>query len=301
LNIRYIRNFIKLAKIKNFSECANNLSISQSTLSHQVSQIEEDLGNIKLIDRTTKKFELTEAGNIFLNYATQIIKLYTKCENDLKIYSKTIHDSITISASSIPGSYILSSLIAEYKTKHPNVNFKIQINNSQKSIDNVLKENADFGGIGSFLEYNPNEFDFIVIGSEELKFICSPNHELLKKQESILFSELVKYPFVIREQGSGIRDIFQQQFNNHTMFSVKLEMNDNDSIISLVSESEYISIMSEMMVEKSEKANLIKSLTIKEYPIIAKRDLYFIKRKLTPLSDIKTNFWNFILHKSKEI
>lgn len=301
MNIRYIKNFIKLAKIKNFSDCANILSISQSTLSHQISQIEEDLGNIKLIDRTTKKFELTEAGNIFLSYATQIIELYTKCENVLKNYSKTIHESINISASTIPGSYILSKLIADYKTEYPNVNFKIQINNSQTSIDNVLKEDADFGGIGSFLDYNSNEFDFIIIGSEELKFICSSNHDLLKKQESISFAELVKYPFVIREKGSGIRDTFQQQFDNYTKFNVRLEMNDNDSIISLVSKSEYISIMSEMVADKSEKANLIKTLTIKEYPIIAKRDLYFIKHKLTTISNIKKNFWDFILQKSKEI
>ncbi|MEJ2295124.1 MAG: LysR family transcriptional regulator [Candidatus Lokiarchaeota archaeon] len=301
MNIRYIKNFIKLAKIKNFSECANYLSISQSTLSHQVSQIEEDLGNVKLIDRTTKKFEITEAGNIFLNYATQIIELYAKCEKDLKNYSKIIHESITISASTIPGSYILSSLIADYKTKHPNVNFKIHINNSQESIDNVLNQNADFGGIGSFLGYNPNEFDFFMIGSEELKFICSPDHKLLKKQESVPFAELVKYPFVIREKGSGIRDIFQQKFKNYSKFNFKLEMNDNDSIISLVSETDYISIMSEMMAVKSEKANLIKILTIKEYPIIAKRDLYFIKRKLSPLNNIKKNFWNFISEKSREI
>ena len=180
------------------------------------------------------------------------------------------------------------------------MNFKIHINNSQKSIDNVLNQNADFGGIGSFLKYNPNEFDFFIIGSEELKFICSPDHELLKKQESIPFAELVKYPFVIREKGSGIRDIFQQQFKNYTKFNFRLEMNDNVSIISLVSESDYISIMSEMMADKSEKANLIKILTIKGYPIIAKRDLYFIKRKLTPLSDIKKDFWNYISKKSKE-
>jgi len=299
MHIRYIRNFIKLSKYKNFSECANALSISQSTLSHQISQIEEDLGNIKLIDRTTKKFEITEAGKIFLNYAKKIIKLYNACENELKKYNKTNFETITISASTIPGSHILPKFIADYKTKHPNITFKIKINNSQTSIENLLKNNADFAAIGSFLEYDQDIFDSILIGSEELKFICAPNHKLLKQQQPISFDQLVKYPFIWREKGSGMRNVFEKQFSDYDKLNIKLEMNDNDSIISTVSESNYISIMSEVMAKKSEKANLIKTLAIKEYPTIAKRNLYFIKLKDIDHNDTKKNFWDFIKKKIK--
>ena len=300
MNIRYIRNFIKLTKYKNFSECASDLSISQSTLSHQISQIEEDLGNIKLINRTTKKFELTDAGNVFLKYAIQIIELYTNCELELEKYSKEKFETITISASTIPGSHILPKLIAEFKNKHPNVIFKIKINNSQASIQKVEKKDADLAGIGSFLDFEVKNFDYIKIGTEELKFICSPTHELLKKNRSIVsFEELTHYPFIWREKGSGMRNIFQQQFKNYQKLNIRLEMNDNDSIISTVSESDYISIMSEMMAEKSERANLVKILKIKEYPTIAKRDLYFIKLKNLKLSLIKNKFWEFIQKNTK--
>ena len=299
MNIRYIRNFIKLAENKNFSESAKDLSISQSTLSYQLSQIEESLGNVKLIDRNTKKFEITKAGKIFLNYATKIIELYDECENELKKYSKSHYETITISASTIPGSHILPKFIADYKTKHPNIIFKIKINNSQTSIESVLKNNAEFAGIGSFLNHKQGEFEFIVIGSEELKFICSTNHELLKEKQPVSFNQLIKYPFIWREKGSGMRNVFQEQFKNHDKLNIKLEMNDNDSIISTVSESDYISIMSEMMAKKSQKANLIETLTIKEYPTIAKRNLYFIKRRDIDLSDIKNKFWDFIHKKTK--
>jgi DNA-binding transcriptional LysR family regulator len=298
MNIRYLKNFIKLAKYRNFSECASDLSISQSTLSHQISQIEEDLGNVKLIDRTTKKFEITEAGNIFLKYATQIIELYNNCELELEKYSKQKYDTITISASTIPGSHILPKLIAEYKDMNPNIIFNIKINNSEISIKNIIKNNADFVGIGSFMNYNPDQFEYIIIGSEELKFICSPNHELLKRgQNTVSFNQLTKYPFIWRESGSGMRKVFQQQFPYYNKLNIKLEMNDNDSIISTVSDSDFISIMSEMMAEKSEKANLIEILDVKEYPIVAKRELYFIKKKDIDLSDTKKDFWEFIKKK----
>ncbi|MHA1641732.1 MAG: LysR family transcriptional regulator, partial [Promethearchaeota archaeon] len=68
MNIEYIKNFVKLAEYKSFSKLAKDLPITQSTLSHQISQLEKSL-DLVLINRTTKKFELTEAGKIFLKYA----------------------------------------------------------------------------------------------------------------------------------------------------------------------------------------------------------------------------------------
>jgi DNA-binding transcriptional LysR family regulator len=77
-------------------------------------------------------------------------------------------------------------------------------------------------------------------------------------------------------------------------------MNDNDSIISAVSESNYISIMSEIMANKAEKAGLIRTLEIKGIPIIVKRDLFFIKPKGKELSKIKADFWDYIKSKARK-
>jgi DNA-binding transcriptional LysR family regulator len=106
------------------------------------------------------------------------------------------------------------------------------------------------------------------------------------------FNDLIKYPFVLREKGSGTRNTFKQQFPKYKQLDIELEINDNDSIISTVSDSNYISIMSEMIVNKAESAGLIKSLKISNYPVIAKRPLYFIKLKDKQLSQLKKKFWN---------
>jgi len=160
---------------------------------------------------------------------------------------------------------------------------------------------ADFAGIGSFMDYSERDFDYIKIGEDEFKFICSPNHELLKQGINLVnFSELIRYPFVWREKGSGMRNTFEQQFVDYKKLDIKLEINDNDSIISTVSESNYISIMSEIMADKAESAGLIKSLNISNYPVIAKRPLYFVKLKNKQLSEFKNKFWNEIELKVKK-
>ncbi|MFX1302551.1 MAG: LysR substrate-binding domain-containing protein [Promethearchaeota archaeon] len=292
MNIEYLRNFIKLTQFKSFSKLANELPISQSTLSHQISQLEKDFGGVILIDRTTKRFELTKAGKLLLKHAKQIIDLYDSCKLEIFKFKDQMEEDIIITASTIPGSHILPRFIADFRNKNPNVNFKILINNSQKSIENLKNQTADFAGIGSFMSYDKKDFDYIKIGEDEFKFICSPNHELLRNGNTVNFNDLIKYPFVWREKGSGMRNTFRQQFPDYKKLDIELEINDNDSIISTVSESNYISIMSEMMVDKAESAGLIRSLKINNYPLIAKRPLYFIKLKEKQLSHLKKKFWN---------
>lgn len=300
MNIEYLRNFIKLTEFKSFSKLAKELPISQSTLSHQISQLEKDFGGVVLIDRTTKKFELTKAGILLLKHAKQIIDLYDSCKLEIFKFKDQMEETIIVSASTIPGSHILPRYIADFRNKNPNVNFRIHINNSQKSIENLKNTYADFAGIGSFMSYDERDFDYIKIGEDEFKFICSPNHQLLRNGNTVNFNDLIKYPFVWREKGSGMRNTFKQQFSDYKKLDIELEINDNDSIISTVSESNYISIMSEMMVDKAESAGLIKSLKISNYSVIAKRPLYFVKIKNKQLSQLKKKFWNEIESKSKK-
>lgn len=292
MNIEYFRNFILLAQYKSFSKLAREIPLSQSSLSHQISQLEKGFGGVILIDRTTKKFELTKAGVSLLKYAKQIIDLYDESKLEISRFHDQMLEDITISASTIPGSHILPRYIAEFRNKNSYVNFKILINNSKKSMENLKNGMADFAGIGSFMNYKEKDFDYIKIGEEELKFICSPNHELIKDTNLVNFKELTKFPFVWREKGSGMRETFEQQFPDYKELNIELEINDNDSIISTVSDSNYISIMSEIMISKAESAGLIKSFEIKDYPLIAKRPLHFVKLRIKELSKLKKKFWD---------
>jgi DNA-binding transcriptional LysR family regulator len=300
MNIEYLRNFIKLTQYKSFSELAKILPISQSTISHQISQIEKEFDGVVLIDRSTKKFELTKAGKLLLAHAKQIIDLYDSCKIEISKFKDHLIEDITISASTIPGSHILPRFIAEFRTKNPNANFKIVINNSKISVENLRKGIADFAGIGSFMSHDKKKFDYIKIGEDEIKFIVSPTHDLLKDEKNVVnFDDLVKYPFVWREKGSGMREVFKQQFPNYKKLDLELEVNDNDSIISTVSDSNFVGVMSKVMIDKAESAGLIKSFKVNEYPIIAKRDLFFVKLKDKQLTPLKKKFWDELKSKIK--
>ena len=134
MNIEYLRNFIKLTQYKSFSQLAKELEISQSTLSHQISQLEKEFGGVVLIDRTTKRFELTRAGILLKERAEQIIDLYDGCKLEISKFQDNMLENIIISASTIPGSLVLPKYIADFHQKNLNVKFKTIINNSKKSL-----------------------------------------------------------------------------------------------------------------------------------------------------------------------
>ena len=292
MNIEFIRTFIKLTEVKSFSKLATDLDISQSTLSNRIFQIEKHF-DVTLIDRTTRTFNLTKEGTIFLDHATKIIDLMDSCEKELSEYSKDHQEEIIITASTLPGSHMLPKYIANFREKNPTVHFKILINNSQKSLDLLNKKNADFAGIGSFMNHDKDDFDIIKIGEDRLVFICSTDNELIKDGNTqVIFNDLLQYPFITREEGSGTRNIIEQQLPSYKQLNQKLEMNDNDSIISAVSDSKYISILSETIAKKAKNAGLIELLEIEEYPNIAKRDIFLLKLKDTELSRLKKQFWD---------
>ena len=111
-----------LTQYKSFSKLARELPLSQSTISHQISQLEKDFGGV-LIDRSTKKFELTKAGTLLLKNATQIIDLYDNCKLEISKLVDQYSEEIVISASTTPGSHILPRHIAVFRSQNPNLNF----------------------------------------------------------------------------------------------------------------------------------------------------------------------------------
>ncbi len=293
MKIEFLKNFIKLTHYKSFSELANDIDISQSTLSNQINQLETEFGNVKLISRTTRKFDITEAGQTFLEFAKKIVDLYDECKKQLlEISLSSPTETIVITASTLPGSHILPKFIANFREKNPNVELKVVINNSSKSLELLKKDNADFAGIGSFMAYNQEEFDYIKIGEDSLVFVCSPKHDLLKRESLISLKDLIQYSFILREDGSGTRDVMERHFPKFNKLKVKLVINDNESIVSAVSASNYISILSEFIAKKAEGAGLIKILRVKEYPVIATRDIYFVKLKEKEITHLKQKFWN---------
>lgn len=140
MNFKDIETFIVLAQTRSFSQTANQLFFSQSTISSRIKSMEQQLDK-KLISRNTKHFKLTPAGLDFLDYAKQIHQLYTDSFHSSNAYT----DKLSIGAPlSLWESLLLPSL-SEYFLSHLNISFEIIADNSWVINQQVAEGTLDIG------------------------------------------------------------------------------------------------------------------------------------------------------------
>ena len=137
-----------IADNKSFSLTAEKLYLTQPTVSAYISKLESELGE-KLFYRTTKEVALTEAGKKIYIYAKDIIELAEKIENAFKESPEEGPRRMVISASSIPGTYLLPGILAEFSSAFPNVELRVQETDSVGVMNDIREHRADLGFVGT--------------------------------------------------------------------------------------------------------------------------------------------------------
>lgn len=106
MELRHIRYFKAVAEEKNFTRAAEKLAIAQPPLSRQIQDLEEELGT-KLFERSPHKVKLTEEGELFLQYASQILDLVNRSEEEVRIRKEGLQGTLYIASVEGCGPHLL--------------------------------------------------------------------------------------------------------------------------------------------------------------------------------------------------
>jgi LysR family transcriptional regulator, transcriptional activator of the cysJI operon len=286
-----LKTFLTVARTGSFSVAAKELETTQGTVSNHIAALEEYFGT-ELFKRTIKGVETTDAGKILKESAEKILEEMENAKAKISSAKHKLAGVIRIAASSVPGEHIIPSLITEFQKKHPDVKFRIKAEDSFTSLSDLQANYADFAAVGTIIGYE-EKFDAIELGEEELVLIVSCNHELSKKK-AVKLNEIIKYPYINREETSGTRKEIEKIFTDAKIplskLKTALELGSTESVITAVSEGSGISIISSIASKKAQAANLVKIVHIKD--INHTRKLYMVrpKRKLLKTSEV---FWEF--------
>lgn len=241
---------------KNFSETAKALHMSQPSVSLQIRQLEDSLST-QLFNRTTKKVYLTPSGELLFKSAKIILKQINDTKKELQHLSESIQVNLIIGASLTIGEYILPYLFGNFKQKYPNVNIVLKIYNSQQIVEKLYDGEINLGFIESMISYP--EFVQDTFLEDEL-IIISSGHT----SADISIEDLSKMPFILREEGSGTRQVIEETLRknnlNPTKLIVVLELENTESIKSAVESGMGISILSKVAVQKE-----LSLKTLKDY------------------------------------
>lgn len=281
MDFKQVEAFINVAKFKSFSKAASSCFLSQPAISSHIASLEKEL-SIQLFDRTSKEVLLTPAGESFLKYAIDILNTRDKAISHLANFNGNISGKLKLAASTTPCNTILPALIRKFHLLYPEVSFDIIENSSSEIIENIIKFDYELGMIGEPINdekvksYELIQDDLVVISSPELNV---PN--------TISLDSLIKYTFIMREEGSATRktfeDALQKQGFDISSINVCFEVNNLDAIFQCVREGLGISVVSKQISKNYSSMGLIKESYIQDLSL--KRSIYLVvssKRTLTP-------------------
>ncbi|WP_031536767.1 MULTISPECIES: LysR family transcriptional regulator [unclassified Bacillus (in: firmicutes)] len=263
----HLLTFVTVAEKLNFTRAAESLHITQSAVTLSIKALEKKY-NVTFLDRTNKYVRLTKAGELFYFHAKKILSEYKEVNNLIDYLSKTKSRPLSIGSSFTFGEYLLPKVIADYiKKDKKHDNPMISIRNSNRIIDQLLHGEIDLGIIDSHLKHHPH-LSITPFKEDELVIIVSKNHRFASLS-SIELKYLYDETWILREEGSGTREVVNQFFQNQNFDPPSVRSFGSTQIIKESVEADLgISIVSKYAVQKEMFMDTLSILRIKNVPII---------------------------------
>lgn len=283
--------FIAVARNLSFSKAAKEVYISQPAISRHVQELELAY-NTRLFDRLGKEIALTDSGKLFLEHAERIVANYNQLHYEMNLLNDQKSGRLRIGASSTIAQYILPDILARFSARYPLIHLSLVSGNSKK-ITYFLKDNLiDIGLVEGLLRYPDLKYHNFC--SDELVFVANSKHPIFQHEE-VDFSTLMHYPFVIREQGSGTLECFEEQLKTHALklsdIDIQCTIDSPQGIARYVSESQCVGILPYILFEQYEMRNL-KKINVVDFSLL--RDFVFVGHHGTD-SQMVTDFIHFAL------
>lgn len=203
MTIRHLRIFVEVADTGKMSTAAEHCYLSQPTVSQAIKELEEHY-QVKLFERLSKKLFITEEGKMLLNYARQVLRQFDELESSLLLKGRKRR--LRLGASVTVGNCLLPGIVENLKEKRPETEIYTCVNNTAFLEEELLRAELDVGVIEGRIQ-SP-ELISIPIVKDYLVLACGKRHPFYEKEELEL-SELEGQPFIMREGGSGTRELFE--------------------------------------------------------------------------------------------
>ena len=203
MNRNQLAVFHAVVREGGFGKAAVSLRISQPAVSFQISQLEEALG-LRLFDRVGREARLTEAGQILYDYARRIGDIEKEATEAMERLASVKAGKLRIGASSTIGAYLLPQLFKDYRKNWPGVELEMTLSNTAIVQQQLLDGLVDLALVeGRNLDPSLTQ---LVFREDQLVPVAATSHPLLKMKR-VSLTDFLKYPLILREEGSGTRDV----------------------------------------------------------------------------------------------
>lgn len=253
MTIRHLKIFITVAETGSMSAAAQQLYLSQPTVSQAIRELEEHY-QIRLFERLSRKLYITEEGLQLLSLAHQAVGQFETLE--AAMHKKKDTPSLRIGSSITVGTCLIPSVVDDLERSNPGIQIISLVSNTQEIEEKLLKSQLDVAVVEGNIE--SQDLVCIPVIHDRMVLVCGRSHKFYGR-EHIISRELEGQKFAMREHGSGTRKLFEQYLNKRNIhIQVAWEANCPRTILNAVLKNSVLTVMSSRLMRHEIARNSVK-------------------------------------------
>ncbi len=276
MELRNLITFIHVVELGSFTKAAEQLGYSQSTVSFQIKQLEDELGCL-LFERINHTINLTDKGHELVSYAHQIRTLTDDFKESIE-EDKECSGHIHIVTPDSVCEEMINTHYIDFHTKYPSISICFTTGDSAIMLDMLDHNEAD---VIITLDHRLYNKDYIIAKEQQLPmhFVAGCNSKFAGKK-NLSIKDIINEPFVLTEYGQGYRRVFDRELAKKSLeITPVLEIGRTDIITSMVAQSNMISYLPDFVTK----------------PLIDSGELVYLD-----VCDMNIDIWKqLIYHKNK--
>lgn len=248
MELRHLRYFLAVAENCHFRNAAEELLVSQPTLSQQIKDLEAELGTA-LFERAGRRVRLTQAGETYREYARRALNVLEEGQSVLHEYHELLRGSLTVGVVQTVNAYLTPRVVAKFVTDIPHVLLSVKELSADEIEEGLLSGMLDLG-----ISFNPSsgrEFHTEPLFSEEFVLVVDSTHSLATRKR-VRIEELREVPLALLNRSYCTRRMIENVFREaNVSCRIAVELNSVAGLIAITESGGPATILPRLGVEKT--------------------------------------------------
>src|SRR5579871_1211655 len=205
MDLRQLRYLVALADERHFTRAAEREHIAQPALSQQIRRLEEEVG-VALVERTTRRVSITEAGELLVARARRILAELEAARAELQAVRGIQSGRVLVGALHTMGPVDLALVLADFHERHPGVELTVREQSSEELAEMLRVDELDLAFLSVTERVESHGLGLYQLVSEELAIVLPAEHRLAGRRR-LRMAELAGEPFISYRPGSRLREL----------------------------------------------------------------------------------------------
>lgn len=276
MDMKQLKTFLYVAEMNSFTQAADKLGYSQSTVSFQIRRLEEEL-DCTLFERINHTVVLTDQGRKVLEYAHKIEKMTKELKGSMQRKDE-ISGNIRLAMADSLCDAFFNEDFKEFRRRYPGIILKIMTGGTEEMFRLMNQNEAD-----AILTLDSHVYDmrYVIAREEEvgIHFVAGKDCPLIKKR-LVSIEEIIRYPFVLTEKGMSYRRLMDEKLAEKSLeVRPVLELGSTRLISSLVEQNVGISFLPDYVTETKRNEGKLFCVNVKDFEIKLWKQLLYRRDK----------------------